>query len=171
MRSFDKNVICVIMGLKFRSERASTEPYCQVHLWDEMLRHRILNRKGVVVKKRRPVLITVIAILQIIPILLLPPDLLLSVNRLLLLVPGLIFVLLAWGLLTLQPVARMLTIFLQGFSVIVRLLVTLARVVPSKKEGTPADVSLFVTSVLSIALSVLILFYVDRPDTQLLVEA
>ncbi len=136
-----------------------------------MLRHRILNRKGVEVKKRRPVLITVIAIVQIIPVLLLPPESLRFINRLFLLIPVLIFMLLGWGLLTLQPVARMLTIFLHGFSVIVRLLVTLARVVPSKKAGTPADVPLFVTSVLSIALSVLILLYVDRPDTQLLFEA
>jgi hypothetical protein len=123
------------------------------------------------VKKARPVLITVIALLQVIPILLLPPDLLRSINRLLLLLPVAIFALLAWGLFTLQPVARTLTIFLHGMSIIVRLLVTLARVVPSKQEGTPADVPLFVSSLLSIVLSVLILYYVDKPDTQLLFEA
>jgi F0F1-type ATP synthase assembly protein I len=123
------------------------------------------------VKKARPVLITAIALLQIIPILLLPPDLLRSINRLLLVLPVVIFALLAWGLFTLQPVARTLTIFLHGMSIIVRLLVTMARVVPSKQEGTPADVPLFVGSLLSIVLSVLILYYVDKPDTQLLFEA
>jgi hypothetical protein len=123
------------------------------------------------VKKARPVLITAIALLQIIPILLLPPDLLRSINRLLLVLPVVIFALLAWGLFTLQPVARTLTIFLHGMSIIVRLLVTMARVVPSKQEGTPADVPLFVSSLLSIVLSVLILYYVDKPDTQLLFEA
>ena len=79
--------------------------------------------------------------------------------------------LLGWGLFRLQPVARTLTIFLHGLSIIVRLLVTLARVVPSRQEGTPADVPLFVSSLLSIALSTAILYYVDKPDTQLLFEA
>ena len=122
-------------------------------------------------KKARPVLITAIAVLQIIPILLLPPDVLRSINRLLLVLPVAIFAILAWGLFTLKPVARTLTIFLHGMSIIVRLLVTLARVVPSRQEGTPADVPLFVSSFLSIVLSVLILYYVDKPDTQLLFEA
>ena len=121
--------------------------------------------------KRRPAVITIIAILQIIPILLMPPGLLQTINRVLLLAPVAIFALLAWGLFTLQPVARTLTIFLHGMSIIVRLLVTLARVVPSRQEGTPADVPLFVSSVLSIALSTAILYYVDKPDTQLLFEA
>lgn len=121
--------------------------------------------------KSRPVWITIIAILQIIPILLMPPGLLQTINRVLLLAPAVIFALLAWGLLTLQPVARTLTIFLHGLSIIVRLLVTLARVVPSRQAGTPADVPLFVASVLSIALSTVILYYVDKPDTQLLFEA
>ena len=121
--------------------------------------------------KSRPVLITAVALLQIVPSLLMPPSLLRSLNPLLLAAPAAVFVLLGWGLLTLQPVARMLTIFVQGFSIIVRLLVTLARVVPSKQEGTPADVPFFVTSVISIALSTLILYFVDRSDTQLLFES
>jgi hypothetical protein len=115
--------------------------------------------------------ITVVAILQVIPILLVPPGLLQTINRVLLLVPVVVFALLAWGLLTLKPVARTLTIFLHGMSIIVRLLVTMARVVPSRQEGTPADVPLFVASMLSIVLSTAILYYVDKPDTQLLFEA
>jgi hypothetical protein len=123
------------------------------------------------VKKARPVLITVIALLQIIPILLLPPVALRSLRSVLLALPVAVFALLAWGLWTLQPVARTLTIFLHGLNIIVRLLVTLARVVPSKQEGTPADVPLLVTSLLSIALSTAIVYYIDKPDTQLLFEA
>nr|MBC7243766.1 hypothetical protein [Chloroflexota bacterium] len=122
-------------------------------------------------KKRRPVLIVVIALLQIIPILLLPPKVLLSVNRALLAVPVAIFGVLAWALLTLRPVGRMMTIFLQGFNIIVRMLITLSKVVPSKAPGTPADIPLLITSLLSIALSVLILFYIDQPEMQLLFEA
>lgn len=122
-------------------------------------------------KKRRPVPIVVIALLQIIPVLLLPPKILFSINRLLFVIPVVIFALLAWALLTLRPVGRLMTIFVQGFHIIVRLLITLSRVIPSKAPGTPADIPLLVTSLLAIALSALILFYVDQPEMQLLFEA
>lgn len=122
-------------------------------------------------QKKRPVLITVIAFVQIIPILLLPPEILRSVNRLLLLIPVGIFAALCWALLTLRPMGRILTIFVQGFNIIVRMLIALARVVPAKTVGTPADIPLLVTSLLSIVLSAVILYYVDKPDTQLLFEA
>jgi hypothetical protein len=131
----------------------------------------IVNQEELQVKKTRPLLIIFIAIVQIIPILLLPPEVLLSVNRLFLLGPVVVFALLGWALLTLRPLARTMTIFLQGFSIIVRLLVAMARVVPSKAAGTPADTPLLVTSLLSIVLSTLILYYVDKPDLQLLFEA
>jgi hypothetical protein len=116
------------------------------------------------------VLIVAIALLQIVPILLLPPDILASINRVLL-IPVVVFALLGWGLYTLHPLARTLTIFLQGFNIVVRVLVTMARVVPSRDEGTPADVPLFVTSMIAIVVSTLILYYIDKPDTQLLFEA
>ena len=122
-------------------------------------------------KKRRPVLVTIIAILQIVPILLLPPKLYQSANWLFFLVPVPIFVVLAWALFTFRPVGRMLTIFMQGFNIIVRVLITLARLVPSKAAGTPADTPLLVSSLLSIALSTAILLYVDQPEMQLLFEA
>jgi hypothetical protein len=121
--------------------------------------------------KRRPVLITVIAFVQIIPILLLPPKILLSMNRLFLVPPLVLFALLAWALLTWRPAGRTMTIFLQGFNIIVRLLIAMSKTVPSKAPGTPVDVPLLVTSVASIILSVLILFYVDQPEMQLLFEA
>jgi len=122
-------------------------------------------------RKKRPLLITVIAIVQIVPILLLPPQLLLSVNRLVFVVPVAIFALLSWALMTLRPVGRLLTIFIQGFNIIVRLLLVLARVVPSKKADTPTDIPLLVTFLLSIACSTVILYYVDKTDTQLLFES
>ncbi len=122
-------------------------------------------------KKRRPVPIVVIALLQIVPILLLPPQLLRSINKLFLIIPVAVFALLAWALITLHAVGRMLTIFLQGLNIVVRLLVTMARVVPSRAPGTPADVPLLITSLIAIVLSVAILYYIDKPDLQLLFEA
>jgi len=123
------------------------------------------------VTKRRPALILIIAALQIVPVLLLPPDILQSINPVLLLIPVAVFAVLGWALYTLRPLARTLTIFLQGLNIVVRVPVTMARVVPSRAEGTPADVPLFLTSLLAIVLSTLILYYVDKPDMQLLFEA
>jgi len=123
------------------------------------------------VTKRRPALILIIAVLQIVPIILLPPEILRSINRVLLLVPVAVFAVLGWALYTFRRLARTLTIFLQGLNIVVRVLVTMSRVVPSRAEGTPADVPLFLTSLVAIILSTLILYYVDKPDMQLLFEA
>jgi len=123
------------------------------------------------VAKKRPALISIIAALQILPILLLPPKFYLSANYLLFAVPLVVFAVLAWALFTLRPAGRALTIFLQGFNIIIRTLITLAKVVPSKAPGTPADIPLLVTSLVSIVLSTFILFYVDQPEIQLLFEA
>jgi hypothetical protein len=121
--------------------------------------------------KRRPVLITVIALLQIVPVVLLPPKMLRATNPLFLLPALILFGLLAWALLTWRPAGRTMTIFVQGFNIIVRALVTMSHVVPSKVAGTPADLPLLITFLVSIAISVLILFYVDQPEMQLLFEA
>jgi len=122
-------------------------------------------------RKRRPVPITVIAVVQVLPVILVPPALYRSGSPLLFAVPVALFVLVGWALFTLRPVGRMMTIFLQGFNIIVRVPITLARTVPSKVPGTPADVPLLVTSLLSIALSAVILYYVDQAEMQLLFEA
>jgi hypothetical protein len=123
------------------------------------------------VKKRRPVFITLIALFQIVPVLILPPRILMAMDRWMFAIPAALFAVIGWALYTLQPMARTTTIFIQGFSSIIRLLITLAKVVPSKAAGTPADTMLLATTVLSMLLSVLILLYVDQPETQLLFES
>ena len=122
-------------------------------------------------KKKRPVWIIAVAVLQVIAILLMPPKTLGSINPLLLLVPLPLFAFVAWALLTLRPVGRTLTIFLQGLNIVVRVLITMSHVVPSKAPGTPADLPLLISSLLAVILSVVILFYVDQPETQLLFES
>jgi len=123
------------------------------------------------VKKKRPALLTAIAVLQVIAILLMPPKTYSSVNWLYLLVPLAFFALVAWAIVTLRPLGRTLTIFLQGMNIIVRVLITMAGVVPSKAAGTPANLPLLATSIVSVALSTVILFYVDQPEMQLLFES
>lgn len=122
-------------------------------------------------KKTRPVLVTIIAVLQVVAILIVPPSFLKSVSWVFLLVLAPVFVLMGWALLTLRPLGRTLTIFLQGMNIIVRVLITLSKVVPSKAPGTPADVPLLVSSLVSIMVSSLILFYIDQPELQLLFES
>jgi hypothetical protein len=82
-----------------------------------------------------------------------------------------VFAFVAWALITLRPVGRTLTIFLQGMNIVVRVLITMAKVVPSKAPGTPADVPLLITSLIAVVLSVVMLFYVDQPEMQLLFES
>lgn len=122
-------------------------------------------------KKKRPILIVVVAVLQVFAVLLVPPKVLASINPLLLLVPLPVFAFVAWALITLRPVGRTLTIFLQGMNIVVRTLITMAKVVPSKAPGTPADVPLLITSLIAVVLSVVMLFYVDQPEMQLLFES
>jgi len=123
------------------------------------------------VKKKRPILIVVVAVLQVFAVLLVPPKVLASINPLLLLAPLPVFAFVAWALITLRPVGRTLTIFVQGMNIVVRTLITMAKVVPSKVPGTPADVPLLVTSLIAVVLSVVMLFYVDQPEMQLLFES
>lgn len=122
-------------------------------------------------KKKRPIWIVVIAVVQVIAVLLMPPKTLASVNPLLLLVPLPLFAFVAWALVTLRPVGRTLTIFLQGMNIVVRVLITMSHVVPSKTPGTRADLPLLISSLLAVILSVVILFYVDQPEMQLLFES
>jgi hypothetical protein len=123
------------------------------------------------VKKSRPVLITIIALLQMIAVVIIPPNTLGSGSWLLPVVLLPIFGLMGWALFTLRPLGRTLTIFVQGINIIVRVLITMARVVPSKAPGTPADLPLLISSLVSVILSTLILFYVDQPEMQLLFES
>ena len=130
-----------------------------------------LGLGGNEVKKKRPVLIIAVAVLQVIAILVMPPKAYTSISWLLLLVPLPVFAFVAWALLTLRPIGRTLTIFLQGMNIVVRVLITMAKVVPSKAPGTPADVPLLISSLVAVILSVVILFYVDQPEMQLLFES
>jgi hypothetical protein len=132
----------------------------------------MLSREETDVKKRRPGPIVLIAILQIIAVAILPPRMMPFLTRPLVAVPVVaVFAGLGWALLTFRPVGRTLTIFVQGFNILVRTLITLAKTVPSKTAGTPADRQLLVTSLVAIVLSVLILLYVDQPEMQLLFES
>ena len=111
-------------------------------------------------EKSRPVVVTLIAILQFIPALLLPPDLLLSINPLLLLFPLALFAFLCWAMLTLRRWAMTLCVFIQGFNVIARFLIMFPQAI--SEDG--ADWAFVLTSLVSVLLSTAILYLIDRPE-------
>jgi hypothetical protein len=113
-------------------------------------------------EKSRPAVVTVVAILQFIPAFLLPPELLLSVNPVLFLVPLAFFTFLGWAMLTLKRWALPLCIFVQGFNVIARFLILFPQA--SSEEG--ANWPFVTTSLAAILLSSVILYVIDKPDVQ-----
>ena len=118
-------------------------------------------------KRSLPSWLVLIAIFQIIPLVILPLDTLKSVTPWVWALPVAILAFIGWRLLSGRLWARTATIFIQGFSVIVRLLSLLSGAVTvlSRNEGTTVThTSLVITTLLSIALSTVVLFSVDRPE-------
>ncbi len=118
-------------------------------------------------ERTRPTVVTVVAILQIIPALLVPPDLLLSAPPLLLGAALALFIFIGWAMLTLQPWATTLCIFVHGFNVIGRFLILF----PQASPGESTNWAFIVTSLLSIGLSTAILYLIDRPRVQVVFQA
>ena len=117
-------------------------------------------------KRTRPTIVTIVAIFQFIPALLLPPEMLLSAG-LLLLAPAALFVFMGWALLTLKPWATTLTIFVQGFNAITRFLILWPQASPAESTNW----AFIITSVASVALSTAILTIIDRPNVQVAFQA
>ena len=118
-------------------------------------------------KKSLPWWLVFIAIFQIVPIMAFPQDTLKSITLGVWAIPAALFALLGWGLLSGRLWARTSTTFVQGFSIIGRLLALLPGAVTLLSRGestTVVNTPLIVSSLLSIALSTLILVSVDRPE-------
>jgi hypothetical protein len=75
---------------------------------------------------------------------------------------------LGWALIRRKPWGRMLTIFVQGLNIVVRI-ITLFGNVYSPEAGL--NVGLLATYLLAIVLSAVALGYIDRPEVQLAFEA
>ena len=80
----------------------------------------------------------------------------------------LLSVFLGWALLHRKPWGRLLTIFVQGMNIIIRIITLFANVY-SPESGL--NVGLLVTYVLSIAISGFLLSYIDKPEMQLIFES
>lgn len=122
-------------------------------------------------EKPKSRVITVVAILQFIPPLILPPSVFASPSLVVIVLLAIIlavFGLLAWGLLTYRGWARVLTTFVLGFNVIIRLLILFPNAVRPDGE---VDVAFILTSVISIAFSAALLYSIDKPDITVLFES
>lgn len=122
-------------------------------------------------EKPKSRVVTIVAILQFIPPLILPPSMFASLNPvLILMLAGIltVFGLLAWGLFTYRGWARILTTFVLGFNVIIRLLILFPNAVRPDGE---VDVAFILTSVISIAFSAALLYSIDKPDITVLFES
>lgn len=112
-------------------------------------------------------IITYIAIAQFVPFLLFPWRFSLS---------SLIFVIillalsafLGWALWMHKPWGRMLTIFTQGFNILVRIITFFGNVYTTENG---LDWALLITYTLSVVLSWIILSYIDKPEIQLVFES
>ena len=108
--------------------------------------------------------------LQLIPLLLFPPSIL--VNGLL--AVGVVAVaILALGVMLLRRRAWALTmsIFVQGLNIVVRLMMLFPHTLLSASAGKGVDVAFVVSSVLSIAISGWFLLRLDRPDIRMAITA
>ena len=119
-------------------------------------------------RRHIPASLWIVAIMQFVGPLLLPPAFYAGISLPLWIAAAAVFGLLGLNLLRLKGWARTATIFVQGFSIIVRLLTLVSKVVP--ENAGQFDTPLLLTSLLSMALSAVILFYVDQPDIQLLMQ-
>jgi hypothetical protein len=117
-----------------------------------------------------PLGLKLVIFLQIIPALLLPPETLLGLGVVGWVVALALFALLGINLWRRRSWSRVATIFVQGFSIIVRLLVFPRSVIVGGQLGNPVDLATISTMVLSMALSAVVMYYVDQPDIQLLMS-
>jgi hypothetical protein len=121
-------------------------------------------------KRRLPLGLVLVAILQFIPPLVLPPNSLRGVTPVIWGFVAALFALLGISLLRRRAWSRVATIFVQGFNIIVRVLATLGNVVQGGKPGSPINAWMLGTTVVSVILSAVILYYVDLPDVQVVVS-
>lgn len=121
-------------------------------------------------KNRLPQGLVVVAIFQFVPLFVLPPSILKGIGIELWAIAAALFAVLGFNLLRGKSWSRVASIFVQGLSIIVHLLVVISH---ARVGGVPTgawDTWLMSTSLVSMLLSGAILYYVDLPDVQMLMQ-
>jgi hypothetical protein len=119
---------------------------------------------------RLPLGLVLIATLQFIAPLVIPIEMLGGIGPVFWVLIAAIFALLGVNLLRRRAWSRVATIFVQGFNIIVRLLVILGNAVQSSDGGNLVNTTLLLTFGISVALSALILYYIDLPEIQMVMQ-
>jgi len=117
-------------------------------------------------KTRLPRGLMIVALFQFIAPVILPPATLASTSPFFWVLLLVVFGLLGYNLLHRRAWSRLATIFVQGFSILVHILVGVSHAAVAGK----ADVWLLSTFAVSMLLSGAILYYVDLPDVQVLMQ-
>ena len=115
----------------------------------------------------RPRSLVLIAALQFIAVIVLPPRVLAGMAPALWVAIAALFGVLGLSLYRQQAWARVASVFVQGMNIIVRLLTLLGNVVTP--EGA-IDVPLLVTTLVAGALSALVLVEIDRPEIRMAMQ-
>ena len=119
---------------------------------------------------RLPLGLIVLASLQFIGPLLLPIDTLERVPLGIWGVVAALFVLLGFSLLRRRAWSRVATIFVQGFNIIVRILYLTGHAVTVERGERTLNGGILGLSLLSVVVSGLILYYIDLPDVQIVMQ-
>jgi thiol:disulfide interchange protein len=121
-------------------------------------------------KTRLPRGLMIVALFQFIAPVILPPAILTSISPFLWGLLLVVFGFLGYNLMHRRAWSRLATVFVQGFSIIVHLLVGVSHAVVKGPSGPVADVWLLSTFAISVLLSGAILYYVDLPEVQALMQ-
>jgi hypothetical protein len=111
--------------------------------------------------------ITYIAFAQFVPLVLFPWDLSLQ-SVVVFVILLLLSAFLGWALIQRKPWGRTLTIFVQGFNIVIRIITLFGNVY---RPESGLNVALLLTYLFSMVLSAVVLGYIDRPEVQLVFEA
>jgi hypothetical protein len=113
--------------------------------------------------KRLPIGLWLVALLQWVAPMIEPPSLLAKVPLALWIAVAVIFGLVAINLLQRRFWSHTATVFLQGFSILVHLLVLVSQVATMGETAPIVDYAMLTTFVASMLVSATILYYVDLP--------
>lgn len=111
--------------------------------------------------------LVIVAVLQFIPIIIMPLGTLQSMSPAIWAAILALFGLLGLALLRRREWARTASIFVQGFNIIVRLLMLTSNAVRVEDAGNVFNTPLVISFVLSMALSAFVLYFIDQPGIQL----
>lgn len=117
-------------------------------------------------KTRIPLGLVLVAVLQVVAPLTLPPSLYQGISPVLWGVIVALFALLGINLVRRKAWSRVASIFVQGFNIIVRILIIAGHAAP----GGVVDYATISSFAVSIMLSAVILYYIDQPDIQVIMQ-